>query len=106
MTLLVDMDGVICTEEKTFERACAKPLPGAKEAMRALANQGHTLVIYTARSWSELRMTKEWLDEHGFVYHGLHMGKPVADRTIDDRAIRFEGWENTLLALAKPVERK
>lgn len=92
MTILVDLDGVICTEEKTFERACAKPLPGARESMEALAAEGHTLVIYTARSWSELRMTKQWLDENGIPYHGIHMGKPVADRIIDDRSIRFRSW--------------
>ena len=96
MTILVDMDGVICTEEKTFERALAKPIPGAKEALEALKAKGHTLVIYSSRSWSELRMTETWLKDHGIPYDGIHLGKPVADRILDDRAVRFTGWDAAL----------
>lgn len=101
MNILIDMDGVICTEEKTFERALATPLPGALESLRLLREQGHQIVIYTARSWAELAMTRQWLDEHEIPYDGLHMGKPVADRIIDDRAIPFAGWPAALEALAR-----
>jgi uncharacterized HAD superfamily protein len=96
MTILVDMDGVICTEEKTFERALARPLPGAREGLQALRDQGHTIIIYSARSWSELRLTEAWLKEHGIPYDGIHLGKPVADRILDDRAVRFTGWDAAL----------
>lgn len=92
MTILVDMDGVLCTEEKTFERALAQPMPGARETLEALVEQGHTIVIYSARSWSELRMTEAWLREHRIPFHGVHLGKPVADRIIDDRSISFVEW--------------
>ena len=102
MTILVDMDGVICTEEKTFERALAKPMPGAREALAALKAKGHTLVIYSARSWSELRMTEQWLKDHGIPYDGIHLGKPVADRILDDRAVTFAGWDAALADLARP----
>jgi hypothetical protein len=101
MNLLIDMDGVICTEEKTFERAMAKPIPGAREALALLREQGHQIVVYTARSWSELPMTKNWLKENGFEVDGLHMGKPVADKIIDDRAIHFAGWPAALEAVSK-----
>ena len=96
MTVLIDLDGVICTEEKTFERALAKPLPGAQDALKALADDGHTIVIYTSRSWSELKMTTAWLEEHKIPYHGIHMGKPVAERIIDDRAVAFNDWGQAL----------
>jgi hypothetical protein len=101
MNLLIDMDGVICTEEKTFERALAKPMPGAREALALLKREGHQLVIYTARSWSELALTKKWLADHEIEYDGLHMGKPVADRIVDDRAIPFNGWPSAIEALMK-----
>jgi hypothetical protein len=99
MTILVDLDGVLCTEERTFERALAKPLPGAREAMSQLISAGHTVVIYTSRSWSELRMTKQWLDDNGIHYSGIHMGKPVADKVIDDRAITLGNWGTVLAQL-------
>jgi hypothetical protein len=101
VNIMIDMDGVICSEEKTFERALARPLDGAREALAALRAAGHQVVIYTARSWSELAMTKDWLARHDIAYDGLHMGKPVADRIVDDRAIPFSGWPASLEALSR-----
>lgn len=101
MNILLDMDGVICTEEKTFERSLAKPLPGAKESIALLRQQGHKVVVYTARSWSELEMTKNWLESHQIVVDGIHMGKPIADKIVDDRAINFHGWPAALESLTK-----
>ena len=95
-TIMIDLDGVLCTEERTFERPLAEPIAGAREALHRLRAAGHTVVVYTARSWSEYRVAKKWLDDHGFEYDGLHMGKPVADVWIDDRAIRFTNWTDVL----------
>jgi len=95
-TIMVDLDGVICSEEMFFDRPLAEPIGGAREALQKLRDAGHTVVIYTARSWGEYRVTKRWLDDHGFAYDGLHMGKPVADVWIDDRALRFGDWAQTL----------
>lgn len=99
MTILVDMDGVICTEQRTFERCLATAVPGARAALEALAAAGHTIVIYSARSWSELKMTEAWLAQHQIPYHGIHLGKPVADCIIDDRALRFSNWPAALVEL-------
>ncbi|MGH3431044.1 MAG: 5' nucleotidase, NT5C type [Mycobacteriales bacterium] len=96
MILNVDLDGTICTEEQTFERALAKPIPGAREALAAMIEAGHTVVVYSSRSWSELKMTEAWLREHAIPYSGLHLGKPVADFFIDDRAVRFTDWRSAL----------
>jgi len=96
MQLIIDLDGTICTEEKTFERALAKPKNGAIEAVNQLFDDGHIVIIYTARSWSEYRLTEDWLKQHGLRYSQLVMGKPIGDLWIDDRAIEFKSWENTL----------
>ena len=53
LTIMVDLDGVICTEEMTFERPLAQPLPGAKEALAQLKAAGHTVVVYTGRAWAD-----------------------------------------------------
>ncbi len=98
-TIMIDLDGVISTEERTFERALAKPLPGAREALQRLRAAGHTIIIYTGRGWPEYRMTRQWLDDHGMVYDAIHMGKPIADVWIDDRALRFVDWPQTLSQL-------
>lgn len=98
-TIMVDLDGVICTEERTFERPLATPMDGAREALKRMRAAGHTVIVYTARNWPEYRVTKKWLDEHGFEYDGLHMGKPVADVWIDDRALCFTNWTDILQQL-------
>jgi ribonucleotide monophosphatase NagD (HAD superfamily) len=98
-TVLVDLDGVICTEESFVERALAQPIAGAREALQKLRAAGYIVVVYTARGWNEQRVVTQWLADHGFDYDGLHMGKPVADIWIDDRAIRFTDWTDTLRQL-------
>lgn len=99
MTIMVDLDGVICTEERVFERPLAEPMAGAREALAALRAAGHTIVVYTARGWAEYRVTKQWLDDHGMAYDAIHMGKPIAHLWIDDRALRFRNWNETLAEL-------
>ena len=46
-------------------------------------------------------MTKNWLSENRIEVDGIHMGKPVGDRIIDDRAIHFNGWPAALESLSK-----
>ena len=103
-TVMIDLDGVLATEERTFDRPLAQPLPGAKEALDKLRAAGHTIVVYTARGWAEFRYTKQWLEDNGFAFDGLHMGKPIADVWIDDRAIRHEDWTQTTKLLAEKAK--
>jgi len=92
MQLIIDLDGCICSEEKTFSRSLAKPIPGAKEVLDELKNQGHIIIIYSARSWNEYEMTIQWLKDNQISYDQVILGKPIGDYWIDDRAIRFSSW--------------
>ena len=96
MRLIIDMDGTICTEEKTYSRSLAKPKDGMVESINQLYDNGHTIIIYSARTWMEYEMTVAWLDNYGVKYHQLVMGKPVGDYWIDDRAIRFKNWSDVM----------
>ena len=96
MQIIIDIDGTICTEERTYSRSLAKPLPGAIESVNKLFSEGHTIIFYSARSWMEYEITSDWLKRNGFLYHQLILGKPIGDIWIDDRAMRFENWDNTL----------
>lgn len=95
MRLIIDLDGTLCSEEKTYSRSLAKPLDGARSALERLHDAGHTIILYTARTWMEYEMTVDWLTRHGFKYHQLVMGKPIGDVWIDDRAIRHLNWAET-----------
>lgn len=95
MQIIIDMDGTICTEEKTFSRSLAKPMKDAVDIINTLYCEGHIIIIYTARTWSEYEMTTDWLYRNGIKYHQLFMGKPIGDVWIDDRALQFtENWKD------------
>lgn len=96
MQLIIDLDGTICTEEKQFSRALARPLPGAIDAIRHLKEKGHTVIIYSARTWAEYELTIDWLQRNNIIYDQLILGKPQGDFWIDDRAIRHFDWSSTL----------
>jgi len=96
ISIMVDLDGVISTEERVFDRPLAKEISGARQALLELKDAGHTVVIYTARGWAEYNVTKHWLDQHEIPYDAIHMGKPSANVWIDDRAIHFKDWKQTL----------
>lgn len=92
-TIIVDLDGTICEERSTFERALAQPLPGAASYLEKLWEEGCHIIIYTTRNWSEYPMTKHWLTVHHIPHHQLICGKPLGDVWIDDRAVRFKSWD-------------
>lgn len=96
MQLVIDMDGTICSEERQFSRSMAEPKKGAVDSINKLFDQGHTIIIYSARTWVEFEMTTHWLKTHGVNYHQLILGKPIGDYWIDDRAISFQSWEDTM----------
>jgi uncharacterized HAD superfamily protein len=92
MQLIIDLDGTICTEEKTYSRSLAKPIKGSVKKINGLYNDGHIIIIYSSRTWMEYEMTSDWLRKHGIKYHQLVLGKPIGDLWIDDRALRFVDW--------------
>ena len=90
--IICDMDGTICSEEKTYSRALASVKDGAKESLEDLKSRGYKIIIYSARSWQEYEMTEDWLNKNNIPYDQLILGKPIGDYWIDDRAIEFNSW--------------
>lgn len=89
---LIDIDGTICEDvpnEKPELMPGAYEIPGAREAVVALYEQGHTITFFTSRTEAHRDATVAWLADHGFVYHGLMMGKPRGGNYvwIDDKSV-------------------
>ncbi|GAB4392084.1 MAG: HAD hydrolase family protein [Gammaproteobacteria bacterium] len=118
MRICIDLDGTICELKKEDQSyAEVQPKPGAREMIRKLRANGHTIIIYTARNMHTQnhnvgkvmknvgKITLDWLAEHDIEYDEIFFGKPNAHITIDDRSIRFEGWdkltENQIIELAQ-----
>ena len=106
MRIAIDLDGTICPiKPEGMTYADLEPLPGAVERIRQLKEQGHTVIILTARHMKTCngdvgkviarvgKLTLDWLDRHGIPYDEVHFGKPNADLYIDDRGLRFTGWD-------------
>lgn len=106
MRICIDLDGVICGlkgPQQTY--ADVQPLPGAVAKLKRLKENGHCIIIFTARHMKTCngnvhkvlarigKITLEWLDRHQIAYDEIVFGKPWADVYIDDNAFRFDAWD-------------
>ncbi len=107
MKYCFDLDGTICdTPMRPSDNKPgyleATPFPFMVEQVNRLYDEGHKIIIMTARGrgsgidWTEL--TLEQLDRWGVKYHELEpmFHKPTADLFIDDKGINSEEWKKTL----------
>jgi hypothetical protein len=76
---LIDIDGTICDDidnENSHLYPYARPYDGAVEKINGWYYDGDLIVFFTAREEKDRQATVEWLDENGFKYDYLLMGKP------------------------------
>lgn len=93
---LIDIDGTICDDIKNEESHLypqAKCFPNALEIINKWYDEGNTITFFTARESKDRLVTENWLQQHGFKYHGLVMDKPrIKDGQeyvwIDNRKVR------------------
>jgi uncharacterized HAD superfamily protein len=96
---LIDIDGTICDDipnEEPERMATAQHYPDALETLNRWYDEGHIITFFTSRVEEHRQVTERWLDEKGFKYHGLLMGKPRGGNYhwIDNhlvRATRYKG---------------
>lgn len=76
---LIDIDGTICDDipnEEPERMATAKVYPDALKTLNKWYEEGHIIYFFTSRTEDHREVTEDWLDRHGFKYHGMVMGKP------------------------------
>lgn len=86
MRIAVDFDGVL------WDRHNGGIMDGAPEAMRKMQEDGHELIIWTARPDYTAPEIGELLDKYAVPYDFILGGKLYFDIFIDDRAREFRGW--------------
>jgi 5'(3')-deoxyribonucleotidase len=107
--IAIDLDGVLADYSKGWQGVdnIGDPLPGAVESLKELA-EDYDLIIHTTRTSPDVNkaynstmltmFVADWLQKHKFppmkIWTGK--GKPIADVYIDDRALRFTWWEDTM----------
>ena len=96
---LIDIDGTICDDipnEEPERMATAEHYPDALETLNRWYEQGHIIYFFTSRTEEHRDVTEKWLQEKGFNYHGMLMGKPRGGNYhwIDNhlvKATRYQG---------------
>lgn len=105
MRICLDLDGTICETrrpEQSYDDVA--PLPGAIEKIQSIKAAGHTIIISTARgmgaynnnigaiNFNNIPVIAKWLEKHQIPCDEI-WNKPLADCYLDDKAIKFEGWD-------------
>lgn len=86
-----DIDGVIASLTPKNDYSLAQPLTEHIELVNRLYEQGHEIILFTARGtvtgkdWSTVTETQ--LKSWGVKYSRLQFGKPAADFYVDDRFV-------------------
>lgn len=119
MRIVIDLDGVICSLKKEGESyADVKLTDGVIEKLKALKNAGHYIIINTARNMATCEsnlgkvmknvglITLEWLKANQVPYDEIYFGKPNGHIYIDDRAFRFNSWNNIEVADLETIARE
>ena len=109
---LIDIDGTVCddipNEEPERMGTCAV-YPDALETLNSWYDEGHIITFFTSRLEEHREITTKWLDENGFKYHGLLMGKPRGGNYhwVDNhlvRATRYKGKFTQLVEKAVTIQ--
>ena len=104
--LCIDFDGVIHKHELGFhDGTCyGEPLEGALDSIKELSRK---LIIYTCKANPDrplingktgIELIWEWLEKYGIkkYIHDITFNKPNAVAYIDDKAVKFENWNQTI----------
>lgn len=103
MRYCFDIDGVICHTDG-LDYGNATPNRDAIERINALHDQGHTIVLQTARGMGTLngdlarvhetwyQLTFDQMVGFGLRFHELYLGKTHADVYVDDKGQNSVDW--------------
>jgi capsule biosynthesis phosphatase len=106
-TFVMDVDGTICVADKYpngksgNDYANARPIWPVIQRIRKLKEEGHTIILHTARGMrtysgdveqvrlNVLPVLLSWLHRHDVPYDDIKIGKPWGPNVyyIDDRAL-------------------
>ena len=89
----IDIDGTLTIETDGWKYSERTPNLKRIRGVNKLYNEGHRIVLFTARYAVDKEITEQWLELHGVLYHELILGKIQYDAIIDDRSLPLEFLE-------------
>src|SRR5574340_470722 len=91
LTVAVDIDGILTNETEGWNYHLRTPNQKNIDAVNALYDAGHLVILYSARHVEDMEATKEWMEKHGVRHHAITLGKMHYDVMIDDKT--FSSFE-------------
>ena len=76
---LIDIDGTICDDipnEEPERMATANVYHDDLITLNKWYDEGHIICFFTSRIEEHRKVTENWLNKHGFKFHGMVIGKP------------------------------
>lgn len=109
---LIDIDGTITEDvpnEEPERMVTCEPFPDALATLNKWFDEGHIITFFTSRTEEHREVTENWLNRHGFRYHGLLMGKPRGGNYhwIDNhlvKATRYKGKFTDLITVEREIQ--
>lgn len=109
---LIDIDGTICDDipnEEPERMLTAEIYPDALDRLNQWYDEGHIIFFFTSRTEAHREYTEQWLEKHGFKYHGILFGKPRGGNYhwIDNhivKATRYNGKFTDLIEKERTIE--
>ena len=103
---LIDIDGTVGEDipnEEPERMATAEAYPDAIETINRWYDEGHQICFFTARTEDHRAVTEMWLEEKGFLYHSLLMGKPRGGNYhwIDNHVVRATRYSSKFTDLVR-----
>jgi len=103
---LIDIDGTVGEDipnEEPERMVTAEAYPDAIETINRWFDEGHHICFFTARTENHRIVTETWLNEKGFNYHSLLMGKPRGGNYhwIDNHVVRATRYTSKFTDLVK-----
>ena len=103
---LIDIDGTVCEDipnEEPERMVTAEVYPEAIQIVNKWFDEGHIITFFTSRTEEHRLITEQYLQEKGFNYHGLLMGKPRGRNYhwIDNHMVRATRYEGKFTDLVK-----
>jgi hypothetical protein len=103
---LIDIDGTVCEDipnEEPERMVTAEVYHEALDVVNKWFNDGHIITFFTSRTEEHRLITEQYLQEKGFKYHGLLMGKPRGGNYhwIDNHMVRATRYEGKFTDLVK-----
>lgn len=109
---LIDIDGTVTEDvpnEEPERMVTCEPFLDALETLNKWYDEGHIITFFTSRTLEHKKVTEEWLDKHGFKYHGVLYEKPRGGNYhwIDNhlvKATRYKGKFTDLITKNVEIE--